>query len=399
MDVVQRIQSFNAGRDPERLQLKYRAMRKGPFAFLRGTCHLFHERLPSGGVLASLPRVWVCGDLHLENFGSYKADNRLVYFDVNDFEEAVLAPASRDLVRLLASVRVGAESVGLPSARAGQLCRTLLGAYAAALAAGEALWVERETAQGLIRGLLDGLRDRSRPAFLDERTSLRGKKRLLRVDGKKALAASAAQRAEVNAFMQQFAAAQPEPDFFEVIDVARRVAGTGSLGVDRYVILVRGQGSPDGNYLLDLKQTLASALLPRIEVPQPRWQTEAQRVVALQRRLQAVSMAFLQPVQLGGRPYVLRGLQPSEDRIKLTRGGQTPTELEALMETLGRLVAWAQLRSAGREGSAIADELIAFGQNGGWQSAVLDASREAAEQVHTDSAVYDKAFDDGAFAG
>ena len=119
MDVVQRIQSFNAGRDPERLQLKYRAMRKGPFAFLRGTCHLFHERLPSGGVLASLPRVWVCGDLHLENFGSYKADNRLVYFDVNDFEEAVLAPASRDLVRLLASVRVGAESVGLPSARAG----------------------------------------------------------------------------------------------------------------------------------------------------------------------------------------------------------------------------------------------------------------------------------------
>ena len=399
MDVVQQIRSFNAGRDPERLQLKYRAMRAGPFAFLRGSCHLFHERLPHSGVLESTPRVWVCGDLHLENFGSYKADNRIVYFDVNDFDEAVLAPASRDLVRLLASVRIGADSVGLASARAGKLCQRLLGAYAAALAAGKALWVERETAQGLVRVLLDGLRDRSRPAFLDERTSLPGKKRQLRVDGKKALAASAAQRAEVIAFMQQFAVAQPEPDFFDVIDVARCIAGTGSLGVDRYVILIRGKGSPDGNYLLDLKQTLASSLLPHLEVRQPRWQSEAHRVVALQRRVQAVSMAFLQPVQMGGRPYVLRGLQPSEDRIRLAPSGQKPADLEGLMEVLGRLVAWAQLRSAGREGSAIADELIAFGENGGWQATLLDASYDAAEQVRKDSALYDKAFDDGAFGG
>src|SRR5487761_2778686 len=68
MDVVCRIRTFNAGRDPERLQLKYRAMRGSAFAFLRGTCHLFYDRLPSGGVFKSAPRVWVCGDLHLENF-------------------------------------------------------------------------------------------------------------------------------------------------------------------------------------------------------------------------------------------------------------------------------------------------------------------------------------------
>jgi hypothetical protein len=121
--------------------------------------------------------------------------------------------------------------------------------------------------------------------------------------------------------------------------------------------------------------------------------------VALQRRLQAVSMAFLQPVQLGGRPYVLRALQPSEDRITLTPTGQSPADLEGLMEALGRLVAWAQLRSAGREGSAIADELIAFGSDAGWQAALLDASHDAAEQVRCDAAVYDGAFDDGAFGG
>ena len=184
MDVVQRIRSFNAGRDPERLQLKYRAMRASPFAFLRGTCHLFHDRLARIDLPASAPPVWVCGDLHLENFGSYKGDNRLVYFDINDFEEAALAPASWDLVRLLTSVWIGADGVGLSSAKSRKLCQKLLDAYAAALAAGKVQWIERETAQGLVRDLLDGLRDRSRPDFLDARTTLRGKRRRLRVDGK-----------------------------------------------------------------------------------------------------------------------------------------------------------------------------------------------------------------------
>ena len=50
IDVVGRIQGFNAGRDPERLAMKYRAMRASPFAFLRCTCHLLYEHLPRVGV-------------------------------------------------------------------------------------------------------------------------------------------------------------------------------------------------------------------------------------------------------------------------------------------------------------------------------------------------------------
>jgi hypothetical protein len=64
-------------------------------------------------------------------------------------------------------------------------------------------------------------------------------------------------------------AGHTDPDFFEVLDVARRIAGNGSLGVDRYVILVRGKGSPDGNDLLDLKEALPSAVLPRVATPSP----------------------------------------------------------------------------------------------------------------------------------
>jgi uncharacterized protein (DUF2252 family) len=103
LDVVETIRRFNAGRDPQRLAMKYRALRTSPFSFLRSTCHLFYERLPSEPLLREVPPAWSCGDLHLENFGSYKGDDRLVYFDVNDFDEAALAPLTWDGVRFLTS--------------------------------------------------------------------------------------------------------------------------------------------------------------------------------------------------------------------------------------------------------------------------------------------------------
>ena len=399
MDVVRQIRDFNAGRDPERLALKYRAMRSSPFAFLRGTCHLFYDDLPRGGVFKTAPLVWVCGDLHLENFGSSKGDNRLVYFDVNDFDEAALAPASWDLIRFLTSLRVGADGLAVNDSKADALCQTFLDAYGSALTLGKAYWVERETAQGLVRELLDGLRNRARPSFLDSRTTIKRDRRVLRVDGKKALPASDVQRAAIAEFMHEFAKGQPNPDFYTVLDVARRVAGTGSLGVDRYAILVRGKGSPDGNYLLDLKQALPSSLLPNLKVTQPRWKTQAHRIVALQRREQAVSSAFLQPVIVGEDPYVLRALQPAEDRVALTRSHRTPAELEQVIGTMGRIVAWAQLRGAGREGSAIADALIEFAQRKKWKAQLLDASQDCAVQVRKDAALFNATWDDGELGG
>lgn len=72
MDVIRQIQAFNAGRDPECLQIKYQKMRGSPFGFLRATCHLFYDSLPDIGLVKSVPLTWMCGDLHLENFGSYK---------------------------------------------------------------------------------------------------------------------------------------------------------------------------------------------------------------------------------------------------------------------------------------------------------------------------------------
>ena len=421
LNAIRQIQAFNAGRDPERLILKYRAMRASPFAFLRGTCHLFYARLPRGGGFKSTPLVWSCGDLHLQNFGSYKGDNRLVYFDINDFDEAVLAPASFDLVRLLTSLRIGAGELGVSEPQAQALCEALLAAYGTALSNGKSYWVERETAQGPVRHLLDGLRERPRADFLNARTTRKRNQRRLLVDGKKALPASDAQRAAVGGFMQDFAKKQPQhqpqlqlqpqpqlqphPDFYAVLDVARRIAGTGSLGVERYAILVQGKGSPDGQYILDLKRALPSSLasslasssLTKLNVPQPNWASEAHRIVGVQRRMQAMPVAFLQPVSFDGNPFVLRALQPAEDRLSLHAAPAGTEALDKVVPTLASVLAWAQLRSAGREGSADADALIAFGQRRKWQARLLDASRACAAQVARDAADFNQAWDDGAF--
>ena len=396
--MISQIQAFNADRDPERLQLKYSKMRSNAFVFMRGTCHLFYPHLPSGLALHAAPLTWVCGDLHLENFGSYKGDNRQVYFDVNDFDESILAPASWDLLRMLTSVWVGSESLSINREEARQLCQVFLDAYCDALAHGKAYWVERETSQGQIGELLQGLRNRDRSDYLDSRTQTKGKKRGLRIDGKKALEASTPQRTLVENFMNHFATTQANTHFYDVLDVARRIAGTGSLGVERYVILVKGKGGSDGNYLLDLKQSRPSSLAPYLTVEQPRWETQAHRVVAIQRRFQAVAMAFLHPVMFDGQAYVLRGLQPSEDRISLDHASQSMVDLKLSIETMGKIVAWSQLRSSGREGSAIADELIRFGLDTAWCAPLLSASEDCAQQIGKDSAAFNRAFDDGVFS-
>ncbi len=397
MDVIQKIQAFNAGRDPERLALKYQKMRSSTFGFLRATCHIFYDRLPVSKLFKSAPLTWVCGDLHFENFGSYKGNNRLAYFDLNDFDEAALAPAHWELVRMLTSLLMGAESLSVKPSDARALCTVFLNSYAAMLVAGKAYWVESETAQGVIRKLLVGLKDRRRADFLKTRTVLKGKKRTLKVDGKKALPVTDVQRQAVIDFMAGFAQTQSQPAFFKVLDVARRIAGTGSLGIDRYAILVAGKGAPDGHYLLDLKQALESSVATHFPSLQPKWRSQAHRVVEIQRRMQAVPMALLQPVRFNGGSYVLRELQPLEDRVSLDEAHQTLDELELVASNMGQILAWAQLRSAGRQGSAIADDLIAFGTRKKWKAKLLTAARSCAVQVKKDAALFNASYDAGDF--
>ncbi|MBV8124801.1 MAG: DUF2252 family protein, partial [Paucibacter sp.] len=358
--------------------------------------------LPHDGAFANdaAPHAWICGDAHLENFGSYKGDNRLAYFDINDFDEATLAPLTWDLVRFLASILVADDAIKATAEQVERLCTEFLDAYAAILHCGKAGWVERDTADGLVRALLDDVRNRTRPEFLDRRTDRDGKHRTIRCDGKHALAATAGQRAAVIALLGEVVHRAADPSFYEVLDVARRIAGTGSLGVDRFIVLVRGKGSPDNNYLLDLKQALPSAPQQRLTIRQPAWPNEAARVVGLQRRMQAVSMAFLEPIEWRGDSYILRGLLPSEDRVSLCAPEAGFHGIRGAIRTMAGAMASAHLRSSGREGSAIADEFVAFGAAvEAWRAPMLEAAKGVAQQVKADFKVFAKAYDAGHLKG
>jgi uncharacterized protein (DUF2252 family) len=264
--------------------------------------------------------------------------------------------------------------------------------YTDALALGKDRTIHRETATGLVKDLLERLRKRNRKDFVNERTTLKGKARSLKLIPGKTFATSDRDRDIITTLMNSWATQQPKPKFFKVLDIAHRIAGTGSLGLERYIILVEGNGSPEQQYLLDLKAARSSSLQPYAQLPQPAWNNEAERITAIQFRCQESSPALLTPLTLDGQSFVLRELQPTADRVDLSQWNGKIKRLQRVVQTMAELTAWGQLRSSGRQGSAISDDLIAFAEDAPrWQQAVLDYAQSYAAQVEADYRVFQAA--------
>ena len=414
--VAQSILAHNAGRDPERLRMKFKALRADAFSFMRGTCALFYQTLPADKLFRDAPAVPICGDLHLENFGTYKGDNRLVYFDINDFDEAALAPFTLDLVRFVASVRLAAKHLKYSSSQAVVLCRGFLDTYSEMIVDGKPRWVERSTATGRVRALLKGIKSRSRKEFLDDRAPLSGKKRQLKIDGRKALPASARQAQHVTHMLKIFAAGRDEKKFYRVLDIARRIAGTGSLGLERYAVLVEGRGSPNGNFLLDLKIAPASSiawLANQRQPKQPAWKSQAERIVTMQRLIQSIPTAHIAALDNGDKSYVLKELQPSFDRLNLQswRGGpgirpapglppagagsEGLETLQDIIHHIAQVGAWGHLRGCGRLGAASVEELGKFVGGAAWQAPLLKLAEKCTLRVLVQWKSYCDAYDAG----
>ena len=110
--------------DPVAFRSKFRTMARDPFAFLRGSACLYYADLGPDGTFAGVDddwttidgarRIWIQGDLHAENFGTYlDAGGRLV-FDVNDFDEAYLGHWTWDVMRFCASLALLCWQKALP---------------------------------------------------------------------------------------------------------------------------------------------------------------------------------------------------------------------------------------------------------------------------------------------
>jgi uncharacterized protein (DUF2252 family) len=389
-DVAERIAEFNANLHPAGIKRKYTAMQESPLSFFRGTCHLFYQDLPTAqSLFQTAPHVWLCGDLHLQNFGSYKGEDRQVYFDINDFDEGLLAPCTWDLARFVTSLFVAAASFDRDHTEAETLAQQFLTAYTTALAIGKAHTIQQDNAKGLVADLLEDLSQRERAKFLDNRTESSSKqqsghRRFKLIDGKTAVLPPA-ERAMITGFVDRWAQTQPHPEFYQIFDIVQRIAGNGSLGLARYLILVEGKGSPDKNYLLDLKGTRPSSLQPYCTVPQPTWSHPADRIVTIQTQFQQAPPALLHRLNQDDQSYILRELQPSADKIDLADHEGKLKRFTTVVQTMGEVTAWGQIRSSGRQGSAITDDLIAFAQQSPtWQPDLLDYARHYAQQVRSD---------------
>jgi uncharacterized protein (DUF2252 family) len=393
--VTREILTQNSGRDLDRLTLKFAALRADPFAFFRGTNPLYLGLLPRKNSLFEAPNTLVCGDLHLENFGAFKGDNRLCYFDLNDFDEACLAPFTLDIVRFLSSVHVAAPGLGLSRASAKAMADTFLEAYAQAVADGKPRWVERSLAQGVFRALLRRAMQRTRTELLDRFTKLKGGERRIRA-GKRALPIDAKRRAQLKRFMKHLCLPGVGSRFFKLLDAARRVAGNGSLGLSRYVLLVQGRGAPDGHFALDLKFAAPSAAAEWLQTPQPNWPNEASRVVSIQKIMQAIAPALLHPVYFEERAFVLKELQPAVDRLALAEWRQRPRRITQAIVGMAHVTAWAHLRSCGHCGASSAESLQAYVAKLRWRSAAQKLAVLSAKRLHQAWQVYSKDYDSGA---
>lgn len=192
-------------------------------------------------------------------------------------------------------------------------------------------------------------------------------------------------RAELATHVHEWIATSNDgPYNFKVISTVFRMAGTGSLGVKRYLFLLKSTNTKNKYLLLDMKQSRPSSLAPFVPVQQLQWDNEAERIIAIQKRMQNVPSALLSTTLFRDEAFVIQELQPVKDTIKFKLLADDYRGMYEVISAMGQLTASAQLRSGGMQGSGTIDELSAFGKDTGWQDHLLSYAASYAKKVRRD---------------
>ncbi|HEV8506082.1 MAG TPA: DUF2252 family protein, partial [Chitinophagaceae bacterium] len=168
---------------------------------------------------------------------------------------------------------------------------------------------------------------------------------------------------------------------YRCLDIAFRIAGTGSVGVKRYVFLLKHLEKEKNYLMLDMKQATPSCLGKYTPAKQPRWMNEGDRMVSVQQYMQNVNPALLSFVSFDREPFVIKKLQPSEDRVNFKGLKKKDKDISQVIKEMAVLAASAHLRSAARKGAATPDELMTFGDSNSWHNEIISFSREYSKQV------------------
>jgi hypothetical protein len=266
------------------VQLKHASMKAAVFPFLRATYYRWAQIWPKVcSELAKAPTVLAVGDLHVENFGTWRDIEGRLILGVNDFDETYPLAYTNDLVRLAVSAHVAADAGHLPAKRK-DICDAILDGYREGLRAGGQSFVLEETHSWLREIAENELRDPVHFwAKMDALPTLKGEVPISAIDA-----------------MEHLMPAR-ELEF----RVAHRVAGLGSLGRQRYVAIAAWCG---GKIAREAKALVSSACY---------WASDCGPSEILYQAIISRAVRCMDPfVQLRGR-WIVRRLSPHCSRIEL----------------------------------------------------------------------------------
>ena len=310
-------------RVPELVPVRHERMLTSPFAFYRGAAVIMASDL------ATRPRtdliVQCCGDAHLANFGGFAAPDRRIVFDVNDFDETSRGPFEWDVKRLAASFEIAARAREFEPKVAHSIARHVAEYYRVAMSefAGMGnldVWYARLDTDVLLARWRDRVTDKEVKRFervvakAEAKDSVRAFDKLTeRVEGEVRIVNDPPLVVRIDDLARQegIAAAQVwdwvrerfrkyrsslQPDRrhllegYEIVDLARKVVGVGSVGTRCWIIAMVGKNDGDPLFL-QVKEAEASVLEPH--AGKSDYATSGQRVVEGQRLLQAASDLLL----------------------------------------------------------------------------------------------------------
>ena len=342
--------------DPVAFRAKYRKMALDPHAFYRGSACLYYSDVtqePDEWSRHGAERIWIHGDLHVENFGTYlNSDGRLI-FDINDFDEAYLGRFVWDLQRFAASLALIGWQKALPEDAVRKLIGRYLRSYLsqvdhyAGTEEDDDFALNLENADGPVLVALERARALRRADLLDEVTVLtKGARRFIEDGTARRLGRE--ERDKVVAAFRSYLDTIPQSKrfdralFYELRDVVGKSGfGIGSAGLPAYNILVEGYSQAlDNDVVLSMKQANVPAVSRFVDTADvdAYFTHEGHRTSVSQRALQVHTDPLLGYTDIDGTGFVVSEVSPYEVDLDWSNINE-PEDMRAVVGLLGRATA------------------------------------------------------------
>src|ERR671913_1180166 len=342
--------------DPDAFRSKFRKMAAGPFAFYRGSAPVFYadmEGEEDRWADERTGRVWIQGDLHAENFGTYMAGDGVFVFDVNDFDEAYLGHFTWDIKRMVASVALLAWTKAISDDDIASLIETYVRAYVEQVRyfvesdRDHAYALRLDTTDGEVKEILLETRLSTRVDLLDNLTLVNDdvERRFRRSPGVREL--DDAERARVHAAYEEYLQTIPETQRFRSLTyqvkdiVGRQGFGIGSAGLPAYNVLVEGPTQAlENDVVLSMKQgnVAAPSRIVHDERIKRYFKHHGHRTAVSQRALQAHADPWLGYTEIDGVGFVVSELSPYVEDLDWSDLTE-PEQMAPMLDYLGRATA------------------------------------------------------------